>query len=576
MSRESRRKIVEENLEILNSGFYLFDNIRKYLRLSFNDRTEVEVFSPNRIEEIISSNARRPMLHDITFIEVNERNSYEAARDVCNQGKSALVLSFANANSPGGGFLKGANAQEEVLCRQSSLYQSISAPDARIMYEVNSTTSDLATDSDYMLVSPHVEVFRKASGEYLEESFTTSVLSLPAPNVRGKASKLTKLQLSAERRNKLRKAFHVAIHLGYDSLILGPWGCGAYGNDVADVATDMHAVLMEEQMLHYFKHIVFAVHDTKPEKPNYTVFADVFRERCVAREKNNTDHEIPVVVNVGVVDTIGGVDNINARGSIDTAGGAGNVNVRSSVDTAGDVGNIGSTGIDATGSRKDNHVSDAFQKSNHHTNTLTKLVSKKPQFSKYPFPVIHWSRPDCTDADVGYARGYFSGNRFFYAQLYRCDSGREISLNLIFSAMDFDFCNDSDKPGDRFVTDIEHMIWKRSVLTKNLAVHAGGYGEKYIRYQEQIMEYLRHEGIVKFLNAEKRDYQMYLTRDDAGEIMVVLSVLLKSGQSLYAKLGYDFTSFKESENRMRIRFIVEMPESGNTPSGEDADIYSLV
>lgn len=42
-----------------------------------------------------------------------------------NEGRRPLVLDMANGAVPGGAVLGGSNAQEETLCRQSTLYPAL-------------------------------------------------------------------------------------------------------------------------------------------------------------------------------------------------------------------------------------------------------------------------------------------------------------------------------------------------------------------------------------------------------------------------------------------------------------------
>ena len=56
-------------------------------------------------------------------VVISHRSTLDAARRY-REGKTA-VLNFASATNPGGGVLKGSNAQEECICRCSTLYNCL-------------------------------------------------------------------------------------------------------------------------------------------------------------------------------------------------------------------------------------------------------------------------------------------------------------------------------------------------------------------------------------------------------------------------------------------------------------------
>src|SRR5215475_1283387 len=65
-----------------------------------------------------------------TQIEVRNETTFAALQRLADGTSHVACLNFASAKHPGGGFLSGAQAQEEALARSSALYACLlSAPD---------------------------------------------------------------------------------------------------------------------------------------------------------------------------------------------------------------------------------------------------------------------------------------------------------------------------------------------------------------------------------------------------------------------------------------------------------------
>ncbi len=61
----------------------------------------------------------------------------------------------------------------------------------------------------------------------------------------------------------------------YTSLVLGAWGCGAFGNDAHRTAIDLRHAL-ESDFSGAFSEVVFAITDWSPERKYLGPFRDVF------------------------------------------------------------------------------------------------------------------------------------------------------------------------------------------------------------------------------------------------------------------------------------------------------------
>ncbi len=95
-----------------------------------------------------------------TWVQVTNETTLGASRRLVARGLRPLALNFANGIQPGGGFLGGARAQEEVLCRSSALHQTlIDDP----MYREH-RKRPRPDSTDWAIYSPDVPVFRMDDG----------------------------------------------------------------------------------------------------------------------------------------------------------------------------------------------------------------------------------------------------------------------------------------------------------------------------------------------------------------------------------------------------------------------------
>ncbi|MCC8064738.1 MAG: TIGR02452 family protein, partial [Clostridiales bacterium] len=129
----------------------------------------------------------------------------------------------------------GASAQEEDLCRRTSLLLSLESEDAKRYYDYNNARKT-RMGSDGVLLSPNVEVIKDTSSEALAQPFPISVMSCAAPMVRLGLEGMSQQEYEEMLYKRIRGMLLVAASQGYRHLILGAFGCGVYGNDAALVS----------------------------------------------------------------------------------------------------------------------------------------------------------------------------------------------------------------------------------------------------------------------------------------------------------------------------------------------------
>lgn len=175
------------------------------------------------------------------------------------------------------------------MARASGLYPCISQ--VKEFYEYHNTFNS-PIYSDYMIFSPLVPFFNDDNFDYLDKPIKASIITSPTINksaiineifdfsskIMSKENKdiLFFYRLNGIMTNRIEKIFKVAIENEVDSLVLGAFGCGVFGNNPKDIVNSFNEYLKKYKG--YFEKIVFAVYDSSELKTNYKTFNDLIEK----------------------------------------------------------------------------------------------------------------------------------------------------------------------------------------------------------------------------------------------------------------------------------------------------------
>lgn len=191
------------------------------------------------------------------------------------------ALNFASAVRPGGGAQTGAEAQEECLCRCSTLFPLLKRDTLyRVYYDVNRKRNDFRY-TDALIYTPDVVICKTDTDEPVRvpenEFVKCDVITCAAPKLRNVPAGLcSNEELYEIHLKRAKHILHTAAHHNADILILGAFGCGAFRNDPSVVAAAYHEALKEYRG--YFKQIVFAVFTREYETANFHAFKKEFEQ----------------------------------------------------------------------------------------------------------------------------------------------------------------------------------------------------------------------------------------------------------------------------------------------------------
>lgn len=194
-------------------------------------------------------------------IDLVDMDTVSAAFEFSNEGKVAL-LNFASYKNPGGNFIGGSSAQEEMLCHSSCLYEVLKSFESGF-YARNRQNLNGGLYTNAALYSSDVWFQKGNQAKYFD------VLTCASPNLNAVSRYVNKIPNNVMTlRYRARFITRIASAYGPKVLILGAWGCGVFKQDPQVVAQAFKDALQD----YYINHVVFAVPN---DNANYEAFAKV-------------------------------------------------------------------------------------------------------------------------------------------------------------------------------------------------------------------------------------------------------------------------------------------------------------
>jgi uncharacterized protein (TIGR02452 family) len=273
----SLKETATQTLNILEAGYFLApDGQRVNIEPALSQAVAgTRLYTPEQASAILEK--LTPASASQVAIEVTDETTQVAARRLVESESvvDLVLLNFASARNPGGGFINGAKAQEEDLCRCSGLYPCLMS---QLEYYKANREHESALYTDHLIYSPNVPWFRTRSRDQPHTMFLASVITAPAPNAGVVLTREPEAQSEVERvlRRRAGLVLAVAAEHGHRTMLLGAWGCGVFRNSPALVADAFGRWIESATFAGAFDRVVFAIYDTSKEQSTLSAFRQRF------------------------------------------------------------------------------------------------------------------------------------------------------------------------------------------------------------------------------------------------------------------------------------------------------------
>ena len=249
--------LVRQNVQVVQDGGFDLDSGE---RVVVPTPPATERIIPQAVPDV----AGAPAPFATTTVTVSLIDTLSAALAL---GDDAVALNFANAWRHGGGYKHGAEAQEEGHCRL--LPQLIHSLEY-VPYPI------LEQEGECLLIRNLVAVREVGSYRLCKSQGLVNMLTSAMPC--GDCGAPGQMPWNGTVNLIIRGVPHAARASGFAKLVLGAWGCGAFGNPPELVAKLFREQLSSPEFRGAFSNVVFAIVDPRGDgnfRPFYLEVAKI-------------------------------------------------------------------------------------------------------------------------------------------------------------------------------------------------------------------------------------------------------------------------------------------------------------
>ena len=269
-----RKGIADETLASIEHGSYTIGNDSYELAPSVDrSKRDTLYYAPDSSLADWSSTPASQVSSSPTEILCLEISTMEGARLMSTSRPSGSppdtrkigVLNFASARKPGGGFLRGAQAQEESIARSSTLYPTLMTDTAQQFYKLHNRDHKGGYYSHAMIYSPGILLIRDDRGGWTPP---TEVNVLTSPAVNAGVARRTQVagesvegKIEVAMRERMARILFLFEKQAVQDVVLGSFGTGVFRNNVGMVAriwADLLAV-KDARFKTSFDRVTFAI-----------------------------------------------------------------------------------------------------------------------------------------------------------------------------------------------------------------------------------------------------------------------------------------------------------------------------
>ena len=287
-----RQYVYKSNSEVFHAGGYVCES-GKVVEIPTDDPMldNTKVYdAPFDVNDI-------PAKCENTVISTVNADCLLVAKELLDKGYNPCVMNLADAYVACGMYKRGSRAQEESLCRVTTLsrslfqfFQAATGKADRYAKEANVAIKYFAYPLDLNyggIYSPNVTVFRNAHDLYsfAEDTYKVGIVSVAALDFNEKHGKNLEYRAKGGgftpegeqiMKNKIRTIYRIVLANGHDSLVAGAFGCGAFRLPVDKVAHLFHEIINEAEFKNKFTKVIFAILDQEGKDGKFAPFYELF------------------------------------------------------------------------------------------------------------------------------------------------------------------------------------------------------------------------------------------------------------------------------------------------------------